>query len=132
MTAERPDQFRQIPASLQDLAETLGPRVAAALIEHFGGVELRVPKAPAPDHPILKALGESDGRAVCRFLGGEKIYVPRGAHGGLWRAAQDLAAQGLSHGDIARRLGISQRWVRALINGGPPKVDRQGDLFDRD
>lgn len=132
MTDHRPDQFRALPRSLVDLAETLGLRVALALIEHFGGQELRVPKHPGPDHPLLKALGDSDGRALCSFMGGEWVYVPKGAQGGRWRQAAELADRGLSRGEIARILGVSQRHVRRLANGGPRAIDAadQPDLFD--
>ncbi len=128
-----PDKFELLPGSLVDLAETLGLRVALALIQHFGGLDLRIPKSPGPDHPILKALGEADGRAVCRFLGGAMVYIPRGGQGGRWRQARDLADKGMTRGEIARALGLSQRHVRRLTNGGPRLLDRppaQGSLFD--
>lgn len=133
MSAELPEAFGDLPRSLVDLAETLGLPVALRLIEHFGGTELRVPKRPPPDHPIIKALGESDGSAVCRFLGGQQLYVPRGGQGGRWRQANELADRGLTRAQIARILGVSQRHVRRLANGEPRKIDqddRQARLFD--
>ena len=133
MSAEPPEPFDALPRSLVDLAETLGLPVALRLIAHFGGTEVRIPKRPAPDHPILKALGEEDGAAVCRFLGGQQIYVPRGGQGGRWRQAQEMAGRGMTRAQIARVLGVSQRHIRRLANGGPRKIDqdaRQTRLFD--
>lgn len=128
-----PDRIDALPQSLIDLAETLGLRVAVALIEHFGGLELRIPKNPPPDHPILTALGREDGLAVCRFMGGLSVYIPRGGYGNRWRQARDLSQKGLSRGQIARILGVSQRHVRRLANGAARPADHdsaQKSLFD--
>lgn len=118
-----------LPSSLIDIAETLGLHVAVRLMEAFGGQEMRFPKHPAPDHPVIKALGEEDGRALCMFIGGDLIYIP---HGRGRRSAQDdvraLEAKGHSRAEIARLLGLSQRHVRRAANG-PARDDRQGDLF---
>ena len=76
MTERQPARLEDIPASLMDVAETFGIRAAFRLIEHFGGLEVKFPTRPKPDHPIIKALGEEDGHALCQFLGGQSIYVP--------------------------------------------------------
>lgn len=118
-----------LPSSLIDIAETLGLHVAVRLMEAFGGQEMRFPKHPAPDHPVMKALGEEDGRALCMFIGGDLIYIP---HGRVRRSARDdvraLEAKGHSRAEIARLLGLSQRHVRRAANG-PMRDSRQGDLF---
>ena len=64
MADNLPARIDDLPASLQDVAETLGLRVAVALIEHFGGLEVKFPVAPRPDHPVINALGETDGYAL--------------------------------------------------------------------
>lgn len=118
-----------LPSSLLDIAETLGLRVALKLMQAFGGQEVRFPKRPAPDHAIIKALGEEDGRALCMFLSGEMIYIP---HGRARRSAREdvraLEAKGHSRAEIAKALGISQRHVRRAANGAA-RDHRQGDLF---
>ena len=124
-----PARIDDLPMSLVDVAETLGLRVALALIQHFGGRELRIPMRPTADHPLIKALGETDGHAVCHFLAGQTIYVPIGRAGGLRRNAVALDCQGYDRGEIARMLGISQRHVRRLLNGDTDQDDRQGSLF---
>ncbi|HBD91797.1 MAG: hypothetical protein A2092_11995 [Rhodobacteraceae bacterium GWE1_64_9] len=129
MTQQLPACIEDLPASLIDVAETLGLRVALALIQNFGGRELRVPVRPAPDHPLIIALGEQDGFAVCHFLAGQTIYVPLGRAGGLRRNAATLDAKGYDRGAIARMLGISQRHVRRLLNDEADQDSRQGSLF---
>ena len=118
-----------LPPSLVDIAEALGLRIALRLMAEFGGQELRIPKKPGTNHPILKALGEADGLALCQYLADDKIYVPHGRPARNARAAvQDLEAKGRSRGEIARLLGLSQRHVRRMANGGDPG---QPDLFDQ-
>lgn len=134
MSAQPPRQFDDLPRSLADLADSLGLPVALALIDHFGGQDVKFPKNPRPDHPVIKALGESDGRAVCRYMAGGAMYVPKST-GGRWRRVQEMAAKGMGQGEVARLLGLSQRHVRRLANEGPrtaPRDPRQPSLFGDD
>lgn len=124
-----PARTEGLPASLIDLAETLGLSVALKLVRAFGGQEIKFPKAPKPDHPIIKALGETDGLAVCEYLGGAMIYVPHGRAGANRRAVAGLEEKGHTRGEIARMLGISQRHVRRLANDDCADP-RQTSLFD--
>lgn len=122
----RPDD---IPMSLLDVAETLGPRVALVLMQHFGGQDLKFPTRPHRDHPVIKALGETDGYALCQFLGGAQIYVP---HNRPARSARPhvlaLESEGMTRAEIARTLGISERHVRRMANRSDD--DDQLSLFD--
>lgn len=130
-----PARADDLPMSLVDVAETLGLAVALKLIAAFGGQELKFPRRPRPEHPIIKALGETDGHAVCEFLSGSMIYVPHGRTGANRRAVIGLQDKGHSRGEIARLLGISQRHVRRLANEGAPAMRRDGrqmTLFDDD
>ncbi|ANH05002.1 hypothetical protein [Shinella sp. HZN7] len=114
-----------VPASLIDVAETLGLRVALKLLQEYAGIEVPVPKHPDETHPFIRALGREDGYALCRMLGGNAIYVPNRKKG----AKSDvlaLQAVGKNREEIARILGISQRHVRRVANQDKP---RQGDLF---
>ncbi|MDH0908016.1 helix-turn-helix domain-containing protein [Rhizobium pusense] len=118
---------KNLPESLQDVAETVGIGVALKLIAHFGGTEIKFPKKPADDHPILVALGKEDGNAVCQLLAGDFIYIPHGRPRRSVRAdVKELDRQGKKRAEIARMLGISQRWVREVVNDNPPE---EPDLF---
>lgn len=125
-----PARLEDLPKSLVDVAETLGFGVAIRLMQAFGGQEVKFPKAPSDDHPIIKALGLKDGQALCQFLGGFQIYVPHGRHRPSARAdVLKLQAAGHDRREIARLLGISQRHVRRAANGPVPD-SKQPDLFD--
>lgn len=109
--------INQLPVSLQDVAETLGLPIVLKLIEHFGGAEIKFPKHPADDHPVLLALGKEDGKALCEFLSGGFIYVPHGkARKSIQRDVLTLQDQGKERREIARLLGVSQRHVRRMAN----------------
>lgn len=129
MADNLPARIDDLPPSLADIAEVLGMRVAIGLLEHFGGLDVKFPQEPAPEHPVVKALGEEDALALCQFLGGGAMYVPRGRKTGTKRAeVVALHKAGLRGAEIARRLHLTERYVRMLIND--PGDDRQADLFD--
>lgn len=126
-----PSPVNTLPASLVDVAETLGLAVALKLIQHFGGQDVKWPVDPRPDHAAIKILGEKDGRAVCEYLSGAQIYIP---HARPARSAKADVARLEAHGHdraaIARMLGISMRHVRRMANR-PEDDDRQSTLnFD--
>lgn len=122
----------EIPASLQDVIDTLGVSVTLKLVAHFGGTEIRFPKFPNDDHPVIKALGKEDGTALCSFLAGDPIYVP---HMRARKSARSdvlaLKEKGHSGPTIARALGISQRHVRRVANR-PAPVNQIEFFFDHD
>lgn len=120
--------FAELPMSLIDVAEALGLRVALHLMQAFGGQEIKFPKHPGPEHPVIKALGETDGRALCNHLGGAQIYIPHGrARRSVRTEVLALADKGHDRAQIARLLGISQRHVRRAAN--TRRDPSQPDLF---
>lgn len=124
-----PARLEDLPRSLIDVAETLGMGVAVKLMQIYGGQEVKFPTAPGTDHPVIKAMGEKDGLALCHFLGGILIYVPHGRARKSSRAdILKLEAAGHDRREIARLLGLSQRHVRRQANQEPDT--RQPGLFD--
>ncbi|WP_112310684.1 hypothetical protein [Pseudogemmobacter bohemicus] len=105
-----------LPDSLVDLAEALGLRIALVFMREFGGREMRIPKKPGADHPILRALGDDDGRALCHYLADQTVYVPHCRATGRRRAVLDMISAGKTQGRIARELKLSERHVRRIAN----------------
>lgn len=128
MNDRLPARIDDLPASLIEIAEVLGARVAIRLIEHFGGLDVKFPVKPKNDHPVIKALGEADAYALCLHLKGHPLYVPHGNKGTVRADIVALSAAGHSDSTIARRLKISQRHVRRVLNG--PADPRQRSIFD--
>lgn len=129
MTGNPPARIDDLPASLIDVAEILGMRVALALISEFGGREVKFPAHPRPDHPVIKALGEKDGLAICSLLRGQQVYVPHARAASTRADIVSLEKRGLDRAAIARKLGISQRHVRRVANHHRSDP-RQSGLFD--
>ncbi len=128
MTQKLPARHEDLPASLMDVGETLGRRVALNLMASFGGLEVKFPVRPKPDHPVVKALGETDALALCKFLGGQQVYVPHNKPARSRRAeVVSLHEEGVDLAAIARQLGLSQRYVRMIVNDRGD--DRQLPLF---
>lgn len=108
---------KEIPSSLSDVAETLGLEVALKLIAHFGGQEVKFPKRPRDDHPIIAALGKEAGYALCDFMSGGMVYVPHTrARRSIRLDVLALEQSGKERAEIARILGVSQRHVRRMAN----------------
>lgn len=121
MTHPPPARQEDLPASLLDVAEALGLRVALRLMAEFGGRDVKFPRRPDEDHPVARALGMDDALALCEFLGGAQIYVPHGRPRRSSRpAVLDMQARGLGRAEISRALGLSERHVRYLANQAPP------------
>lgn len=130
MNRPLPARIDDLPDSLVEMAETLGIGVVLRLVQAFGGQEIKFPRHPRSDHPMIKALGETDGLAVCSYMGGGQMYVPF-ARRRLSRAEiLKLEALGHDRASIARILGISQRHVRRKVHASPRPEPRQPDLFD--
>ncbi|MCH2165929.1 MAG: helix-turn-helix domain-containing protein [Marinovum sp.] len=125
----RPNHIDVLPASVQDIADTLGLGVVMALVEHFPGQELNIPQKLTPGHKLYK-LGAANAEALTAFCPQDKVLVPVTLDRGK-RRRQMVALEnaGLSRGEIASELGCSQRHVRRTLNGPHPPDPNQGDLF---
>lgn len=122
------NKLRPLPSSIEEIAETLGVRLALKIVQVYGGRDIKFPKYPDDDHPIILALGKQDGYAICRYMGGSLFSVPHCRPRRSYREdIKRLEAEGLPRGEIARRLGITQRWVREVANAPP---DNQINMFD--
>ncbi|PHQ99512.1 MAG: hypothetical protein COB39_03400 [Marinosulfonomonas sp.] len=121
--------FDTLPKSIQDIAESLGMGVVFALVEHFAGVELRIPHKLKPDHKLM-ALGEDYALMLCRFCPEDTIHVPMSLSGKRLKVQIDaLQSRGFRRWQIALELNITQRHVRRLANT-EPKESNQLDMFD--
>jgi hypothetical protein len=120
--------YASLPVALQEMADVLGLRVVIALVEHFPGIELRIPHKLKDDHKLM-VLGRDNAVALCEYCPEDTIHVPMSLdRKRLTREIENLSQQGLKRWQIAGKLGISQRHVRRLANKSPPD-DGQFDLF---
>ncbi len=120
----------RLPEVLREVADLAGIEVAVALARTFGGRRRYFPKVPAPDHPVAKALGLRAARLICGRMGGQEITIPRSTIFLNWYDARRLRRDGLSAGEIAKRLRLSERTVFRLTEGverGDPSLREDDD-----
>jgi Mor family transcriptional regulator len=120
---------------LGQLIELIGLGWTLRLCQDFGGTEVYFPKRINADHPIAKSVGLDVARALADFAGqrnsGGTLDVPRGVVFNSQRRNSQILKDlenGLSKKEIARRYGLTTRWVRHLCNSSDD--DRQASLFD--
>ncbi|TYO91440.1 hypothetical protein [Oceanicella actignis] len=70
-------------ATMEMLAEYVGPKTALKLAEAFGGTDLRVPRRRAGNTwaKLVSALGDEEAARFVHLFSGERIYVPTNADG---------------------------------------------------
>ena len=105
-------------AALRDqLAELLGPDGLAALSATRGGRDLYVPRTIPPGHWLEEVLGREGAEALVLHYAACRIYVPSRPRAGE-RTARivDLRDRGWTVAAIATETGVSERWVRKVLN----------------
>jgi DNA-binding transcriptional regulator LsrR (DeoR family) len=95
-----------------ELTELLGETAFLALAEAFGGRRLYVPTDIPADHKIAKAIGTGAAALLAKRKSPDMFCVP---------LARDLRARhyragGMSNGEIATRLGITEKGVERLFH----------------
>lgn len=96
-----------------EVAAVIGDEAAAVLAAAFCGQPLYVPQHPGPEHPVSKAIGYEKAALLGAYFYTTKLDFPVGP--AKRRAIRDLKAQGLGNRDIARRLWVTDRFVRMVL-----------------
>ncbi|WP_045682051.1 hypothetical protein [Martelella endophytica] len=112
-----------------ELRAMLGDEGFMQFVEKVGGIRFYVPHDPARSAD-KEGLGDDILAPLSNAYPGEYIKVPLARR---WRADQ-YRLRGLSHADIARRLGMSESGVYKLLRSAPRepkprKPSNQMDLF---
>jgi len=126
--------------SLDIMAEHIGAAPTARLVQHYGGLNIRIPKLRRGKAyaELLALLGEEAAHELMRVYGGEHLYLAKDAQAMRQIHRQAIAkerAAGKSWQQVARdysfKTTFSERWVRKL--GQADKAEqsrRQPCLFD--
>lgn len=123
------------PRLMRTLADLVGTQIALKIVRRYGGLSnVRIPASQDTPHPWTELMTEDAWAKIVAALGGQRVDVPRGAHLRLLKEViLDLIEKHpeLHDGEIALRVGCTQRYVRSLR--GPhsrPADPRQMGLFD--
>lgn len=95
------------------LVQIMGVEAALAVVEQWGGTRLYVPKAPAGESELVKAVGDGPAKALAEAFGGEYLKVPLARR---WRILA-YHAMSLSYAQIARRAGCTEKHVGETLRG---------------
>jgi len=95
-----------------DLEALIGPECAAWLLARFGGLSLYVPKRPGAGQAIMDVVGAVAFEVLQAEFGGMNVSLPGKDKAPTLKAQIiPLIESGLSHNEIAERLGCSWRHV---------------------
>lgn len=104
-------------SELDLLAQTTSPQLALLLLEHFPGLELKLPTEVPTDHHVARKLGHDYASALATYLSGSMIYIPKrhpAVSAALSLLVKELIGAGEPRHEIARTLGITQRHLRRI------------------
>lgn len=124
MTTTAPD----LPRTLEEIADVVGEAAALRLALKCGGTRVYVPHRPRKGLVLVDIVGLPAARALAAHYAGERLEIPR-AHRLRSKRARIVREQG-SNAEVARRLGCTERWVRAVRND--PDHRPQPTLFPLD
>jgi hypothetical protein len=119
------------------LADHIGDGPAMRLVQHFGGLDIHVPKRGRGRlfDDLLRVMGEATTLELVRVFGGERLYVAKDARAAKavhQRIIAEKRAAGESWQQVAKsytfKTQFSERWVRKL--GGADTPCPQPSLFD--
>ncbi len=109
----RPEEW---PFTLRGIAQSIGVDGAMSLVEHLGGLEYYIPVQATEDHELARVLGMSLFQRLARSHGGQRIAIPRDPYASAAKGQiMTLAEQGIDARTIARQVGVTQRYVRRVL-----------------
>ncbi len=121
------------PPEIAHFVEALGERATLLLLEHHAGTRLYVASGERGVEGLARKIGAEAARALAEMCGNDRIPVPLAK---AWRA-RIYRADGMSHSQIARRLGCTEKQVQRYFSaaasgtsppGAAPKASAQLSL----
>lgn len=107
------------PPLLQELADTIGREPALVLAEEFGGISEYIPQTAKANHKFAKQIGMERMSILCETYGGIWMTIPKGVNLEPKKPQIEKMLGTKSGRQIARELGVSERYVRRVANEAP-------------
>ena len=134
-----PDQqvADHLPETLRELLPIIGATAIVQLIQQWGGTSVYVPTPQrlTRQHPLSTCIGYEPAQQLAEYVRGDDLAIPIGKTLASVLQRLDIAAlteQGHSAASIARRYGVTDRWVlyqRSKARDDGDLEERQGGLF---
>jgi hypothetical protein len=103
--------------TLDDICAEIGYSATNIIVAWFGGDYVRVPESVSPENPISRAIGMSAMKRFVVAWGGQRLWIPAAHQFSVEqrdRVIVDLLVSGMSHSEIGRQIGLSERRVQQL------------------
>ncbi len=127
MTGDDPkSSTAHLPGLLGVLARAGHGGAALRLLAEWGGTSRYIPAHPGPDSPLVALIGVDAAQVLAAVAGGGNYDVPMATYRHARKGVIARAAG--STREVARRFGVTERWVRKVRQGSTDP--RQGSLFD--
>ncbi len=101
-------------ATAVELAQVVGDEATQALLHHFGGRRLYVPRQISDGHPIAAAIGPKAAALLAEYYHGAILYFP------IVAARREriilMAEAGMPAPQIASALSVSERLVYQVLS----------------
>jgi len=94
------------------LGDVVGPQAMLALCEGWGGTRLYVPRQPAPESEICRAIGADALARLAARSGAEYVKVPRAVE---WRVLV-YRLRRMTYPEIVRACGCTEGTVWRILN----------------
>jgi hypothetical protein len=108
---------RDLPKSLQEIADVIGLAEAILLASRLGGARFTVPGRAAHDHPLTLAIGQESATILCDYYRGDSLVIPNKSKfiGRRNDVIRDRFAQGAKVMDLALSFGLTERTVYRIL-----------------
>ncbi|MFW2002991.1 Mor transcription activator family protein [Acinetobacter ursingii] len=127
-----------MPKNWRFIAELIGIEKTLRLIKEYKGTVLHIPfvikRGLNVEHDIAGVIGLKSLQELAKQLGGQRIEVPMGTmitSSMKFKLIQKALAKGESKAKLARKFGITPRWIREAARAKikPLEEDKNLDLF---
>jgi len=102
------------PPEIAHFVAAIGPAATLLLIEMYGGTRLYFATGDRGETQLQRQLGKQAADALADICGRERLRVPLVKE---WRARL-YRGHGLSHSEIARKLGCTDKQVQRYLSPG--------------
>lgn len=99
-----------LPGILRDVAAATSLEAALALSQRLGGRTVYIPRRSRRNSVLAQAIGTKMAARLSLIAGGEKVEIPRLR----FNHRLAIASATGTHDEVARRFGVTNRWLRKV------------------
>lgn len=120
-----------LPGCLREIADLIGIPATMAIVHHYGGVRLYVPKEIPADHPLAQMIGMGNAMTLSDAYGGETLEIARAEAAIREIRDNEIREQwpALSQRQLALKYNTTERNIRRILTGCDHNED-QMQLFE--